>query len=187
MKGFGNSATWHAFWVQACEDNYSCLLSYSRWLTHKTDDAEGIVHNAVCKLLKLTPNPETIEDVTKYLHGSVRHAWFDRLREKKKMRTISLDDPVNVGLRNQLPAPEGGVMNSLDNEAYRRSLKIELRRLSPRERLLLKLFLYGYGCQEIAERLEENVHLISYELNAVRTKVRQRLTKGKAKTKKSGQ
>jgi RNA polymerase sigma factor (sigma-70 family) len=177
----------HDVWAQACEDNYSRLLSYSRWLTKNTDKAPGIVHDAVCKILKHTPDPATIEDKVNYLLRSVHNAWIDWVKEKDKIKTISLDDPDNEELRSQLVASERDIMIKLDDEAYRRALKIELRHLNRRERLLLKLFLYGYSCEEIAARLEVNARLISYELNAVKTKVRQRLTKAKAKTKESGQ
>ncbi len=186
MKGTSTINVRHAVWAQTCEDHYPRLLSYSRWLTKDTDEASGIVHNAVCKILNLTPAPETIEDKVNYLLRSVRNAWIDWLREKKRVTTISLDDPDNEELRAQLVAPEEDIMIKLDNEAYRRALMIELRRLNKRERLLLKLFLYGYSCQEISDRLDSNVRLISYELNALRTKVRQHLTKAKAKTKESG-
>lgn len=181
------SARYHAVWSQACEDSYPRLLSLSRWLTKNTDAAPDIVHDAVCKILKLIPDPTIIEDKVNYLLKSVRNAWLDRLKENNKVKSVSLDDPDNDELRSQLIAQERDVMIELDNETYRNLLRIELRRLNERERLLLKLFLYGFSCEEIAARLEANAPLISYELNAVRNKVRQRLIKIIERTKGPGQ
>jgi len=177
----------HAVWSQACEDSYPRLLSYSRWLTKNTDEASGIVHDAVCKILKLAPNPDAIGDKLNYLLKSVHNAWVDWVREKCKVKTISLDDSDNEELQSKLVAPERDFCIKIDNEVYRRALLVELKRLDKREKQVFTLFLCGFTCKEISDRLGANVPLITYELNKVRNKVHQRLIKGKGKTKGSGQ
>lgn len=184
MTRTGDLDAWREFWAQACETNYPRLLSHSRWLTKNNDEAPGIVHDAFCKILKLIPDPETVGDVAPYLKRSVRNAWVDWLKQNSKLKTISLDDPDNEELRSQLVARESDIMVKLDNETYRRALIVELRRLNEREKVLLKLFLEGYSCAEIGERLGENVKVVRCDLNAVRNKVYQRL---KAKENQKGQ
>jgi RNA polymerase sigma factor (sigma-70 family) len=174
-------------WAQVCEKNYPQLLSYARWLTRNPDQAPGIVHVAVCKVLKLAPPPEAIEDKRSYLVKAVRNAWFDKLKKGRNAPTISLDDPESQGeLRYQLTAPdrdpESDLCFRLDTENYRRAIRLEFRRLNEREKCLLKLHLQGYSCEEIATMLEEDVRLTRSDLNAVIAKVRYRLTKAKAKT-----
>ena len=60
-------------------------------------------------------------------------------------------------------------------EALQLGLKNERRRLNRRERDVFKLFLEGYTNDEIAARMNEDVRVINYELNAVWDKVRHRL------------
>lgn len=173
----------HAAWAQVCEEQYPRLLSYARWLTKNTDRAPGIVHEAVCKILDRSPDPERIKNKANYLLRVVYTTWIDRLREKKKATTISLDDPENEELRSKLAAPEIDVSSNFDNETYRKAIKLEFKRLNERERLLLELFLQDFTCDEIAARLHEDVRLTRSDLNAMRAKVRYRLMKALGKTK----
>jgi RNA polymerase sigma factor (sigma-70 family) len=176
----------HAFWEQAFTDNYPRLRSYARRLTGDTDEALCVTHDAVCKVLKSSPDPARIVNTIGYLFTSVHNAWADLLKTKSKAKTISLDDPDNEEIHSELVAPDRDICIEFDNETYRRALAVVIKRLNAREKLLLQYFLEGYTCPEIAEKLNEDERLTRSDLNALRIKVKSQLTKGKAKTKGSG-
>ncbi len=52
-----------------------------------------------------------------------------------------------------------------------------IRRLNKRESDVLARFLEGFSCVEIATQLHDDPRVISYELNALRTKVRYHMRK----------
>lgn len=187
MSGTVDQVARREFWADAFSENYPRLLSLSRWLTKNSDKAPDIVHDAACKVLNISPDPKTVGKVVPYLKKSVRNAFVDWVKRNNKDKTISLDDPNNEELRSQLVARESDVMVKLDNEALRRALTVQLKRLTDREKKLFILFLKGYSCAEIAAQLGEDVKVISYDLNAVRSKVYQRLKpKGRPKGQPDG-
>jgi RNA polymerase sigma factor (sigma-70 family) len=167
---------YRAVWLQACEDNYPRLRSYAWRLAGSGDVADDIANETVVKILRLLPNPEAIRNKLNYLLRSVHNTWVDWVKEKSQLKTISIDDPDNTEV-HAMAAPERDADIDAKNEALRLAVRIEMRRLTQRERDVLKLFLEGFTCDEIGTQLGEDSRVISYELNAVRTKVRYRLKK----------
>src|SRR5947209_3649261 len=165
-------ASYHYFWVQACEENYPRLLSYALRLARNAERAPGIVHDAVCKILSLAPNPANIRNTPlSYLMGAVHNAWVDRLKKEKRIKATSLDDPDNNEVQ-KIAAPERDISIELDNETYRRELNPRLARIrDPRKKRIYELYLKGYSCQEIADALNEDVRVIRSDLNVVRNGV----------------
>ena len=162
------------FWTQKVDEDYPRLNSYARHLC-RNDQASDLVHDVVYRVLKYAPDPKLIKNTTNYLLRAVRNAWFDRIRAAKKAELISYDDPSNEELRFALVATERDMSIDLDNERMRDAMKVVLRRLSPRERRLLTLYLEGLKCKEIAAELGEDARITSVDLNAVKSKVRYRI------------
>jgi RNA polymerase sigma-70 factor (ECF subfamily) len=166
-----------AFWAHSCEDNYPRMCSRAYRLAGNADDAAEIVQETMLKIFRLLPNPEAIENVVHYLLRAVRNTGVDWLRKKYQVKTVSIDDPNNKEVYT-MAAPERNVDLKVETEELRRAMAIELRRLNKRERDVFARFLEGFSCDEIATQLHDDPRVISYELNAIRTKVRYRLSKG---------
>lgn len=167
---------YQAVWTQSYVDNYQHLRSYALLLAKNHHVAEDIVQDTFIKILSLLPNPEEIEDKLNYLRRSVHNTWVDWWKRTNQLKTISIDDPHTREVY-ALAAPERGDSIEAETEAHRLMLQIELRRLNLRERAVLVKYLEGYKRNEIAAQLNEDARVISYELNAVRAKVRYRLNK----------
>jgi RNA polymerase sigma factor (sigma-70 family) len=172
-----------AFWSQACVDNYPRLRSYAWRLADNGDIAEDVVQDTVLKILRLVPNPETIGHKLNYLLRSVHNTWVDWLKEHDQFVTTSIDDPDNQEV-HAMAAPERDADIDAQTEAFRLAMQIELRRLNQREKDILERYLEGFACDEIAARMGEDVRVISYELNAIKTKVRYRVQRSFPKPKR---
>lgn len=160
-------------WAKVCADNYLRLRSYAWRLTHNSHAAEDLVQDTITKILRLVPDPEAVEDKLSYLLRSVHNTWLRWLKEKGRPEIISIDDPANKAVF-AIAAPQRDD-DAAEAESRRRMMLTQMRRLNERERGLLTLYLEGYKAGEIAAQLDEDVRVISYELNALRTKVRYRL------------
>lgn len=158
-------------WSQDYVNHYTRLHSYAWRLAGDGDAAGDIAQNAICKILKLVPNPDSVGDRLNYLLRSVHNAAMDWLKEKNRHKTISLDDPDNKEV-NAMPAPDRDADADAEMEKRRLVMSGMLRRLNERERNVFTLYLEGFDCSEIATRLSTDRRVISYELNAVRAKVR---------------
>jgi DNA-binding CsgD family transcriptional regulator len=87
----------------------------------------------------------------------------------------SLDDLQSQKALKNHPTVEPDVLRILENDELKAELRANQGPLTPREKQLLELHLEGYKCDEIADRLNEDVRLIRADLNAVRNKVHQRI------------
>jgi hypothetical protein len=106
------------------------------------------------------------------------------LKVERRVTTYSLDTPNKESFVDNIPTTEieQDILSLLENEKLRNSIKVNKGPLTEREDLLLTRHLEGYRCEEIAVEFNEDVRLISVDLNAVRNKVHYRLTKAKKKT-----
>lgn len=174
------------FWEKACVDFYLRLLSYARRLAYrKTYEAEDLVQATVCRSLYYSKNPEGIENPLGYLLRIMRNVAIDM--NKKNRLEVNLDDVQAGDPQNPRLVVEPEILRILKNEGFRQELKLKQGPLSPVERQLLKMLLEDLPENEIAARLMMSVACVKARVNALRTKLRYRLTKGKAKTKGSGQ
>lgn len=172
------------FWETTIEDFSERLASYARRLANgRAYDAEDLVQETACRALIYSRNPEEIRSPAGYLLRMMRNIWVDKWARENTANTESLEDLLANGRH---PTVEPVVQRVLENEELRSRMDAKQGPLSPREKTLLALYMRGYKCKDIAEELNENVRLTRSDLNAVKAKVRYRLTKAKAKTKASG-
>jgi RNA polymerase sigma factor (sigma-70 family) len=176
------------FWSATFADNYQGLVAYARQLAGGGEVGEDVTHDALIKILRLVPDPATVEDTFHYLKRSVHNAWADWLRQQGKIKTVSIDDPHNAAVLSVAAPDDDDDADEADEEddAYRLVLENELHRLSERERRLLELRLKGHKCRKIAEMLKEDVRITRHDLNKVWNRVHYHLIKGKVKVKGAG-
>ena len=163
------------FWEQTCVALYERLTSYaSRLANGKSYNAADLVQETVARVLSYPPNPEQIANPLSYLLTVLRNVWSSSWREQHTAETESLEPLISTGALDHL-AVEPDVFRILKNEELLKQLSVRKGRLSPREELLLNLYLQGLSCKEIAALLNDNQRLISADLNALLTKLRYRL------------
>ena len=173
------------FWEKACVDFMQRLIACALKLANgRSYDAEDLVQGTVCRALSYAKDPQEVKSPLGYLLSIMRSIWINEWRKAHTADTESLDELLSAKPDDRLhrqvePAVEPEAERFLENEEYRAELKANMGRLTPREKQLLRLYLEGYNCKEIAAKLNEDVRLIRSDLNAVRTKVRLRLMKGK--------
>ena len=78
------------------------------------------------------------------------------------------------------PAIDPDALRILENNELRAEMRANQGPLTSRENLLLRSYLEGYTCKEIAIKWNEDVRRVRSDLNAVRTKVRGRLIRARA-------
>lgn len=166
------------YWTKACEDFMQRLIAYAMRLANgRSYDADDLVQETVLHALNCSKDPGEVRNPLGYLLRMMRNIWITSWRKDGTAVTESWDEIQNTkALKNQpTVAPE--VFRILKNEELAKSMRGILGTLGPREKSLLKLYLEGYKCNEIAEILNEDVRLTRSDLNAVRTKVQQRIKK----------
>jgi RNA polymerase sigma factor (sigma-70 family) len=180
----GGHTQYSPFWGKTLEDFHERLMSYARRLANgRVYDAEDLLQETACRTLIYSPNPGTIRNPLSYLLRMMRNIWIDKWARENTANVESLEDLINSGRH---PIVEPVVQRVLENEELRVEMGAKQGPLTPREKLLLELYLRGYKCKDIADKLNENVRLTRSDLNAVKAKVRYRLTKAKAKATTSG-
>jgi RNA polymerase sigma factor (sigma-70 family) len=178
------TARHRAIWAQVCQDLYQRLILRARRLTNdRLSDAEDLVQETVCRVLIYPSNPMEVRTPLGYLLRMMRNIWIDQWVKEKRENTDSLDDILS-GTRH--PTVESDVLRILENEELNDQMSSKLVGLTSREKLLLQLHLEGYKCKDIADTLNEDARITRSDLNAVRAKLRYRLTKANAKTSVSG-
>jgi RNA polymerase sigma-70 factor (ECF subfamily) len=184
MSADGRDKSEHArdLWSQDYATHRPRLHAYAWRLTGDSAAAEDVVQNVILKILRLTPDPESVADKLGYLLRSVHNASMDWLKKQSRITTVILDRRE----WQEMVAPERNADAEAENDEYRLAVSVVMRRLTKREKTLLTLFLEGYMCEEIAGRMNEDKRAISYDLNAVRTKVRYQLQKRLGLTKPQG-
>jgi RNA polymerase sigma factor (sigma-70 family) len=173
-----------SFWVKTLEDSNERLKSYARRLANgRAYDVEDLLQETICRALTYSPDPREIKSPLSYLLRMMRNSWIDRWKKENSANVESLEDLLNSG---QHPTVEPVVQRMLESRELQHEMAAKQGPLTPREKLLLELYLKGLKCQDIADRLDENVRLTRSDLNAVKAKVRYRLMKARAKATASG-
>jgi len=177
MTSAQDNNLFRTLWVQVYEDFYSRLNNAAHRLANgNLSDAEDLMQETIYRALLYPRDPATVENPLSYLLRIMRNAWRDKWVKENTAHTDSLDDILsNEALSKKLPTIELEVLSILENEELQDQMMRNIGRLTSRERLLLDLHLQGYNSSEIASQLNEDVRLIRYDLNAVRSKVRYRL------------
>jgi RNA polymerase sigma factor (sigma-70 family) len=174
-------------WAQACEENNRYLTSYARRLANgNLADADDLVQETIFRVMVHACNPSQINNVIAYLRRVMHNAWTNKRMKERRESTDSLDDSLTRRTLENQPAIDSDVLQILENQEFQKDFELRKGPLKTREMRILELYLSGYKCKEIATELKEDKHVISAELNAVRTKVRYRL-KIKSKTREIDQ
>lgn len=175
-----------AFWAAAYVEHYKRLYAMARRLLTGGNhaEAEDAVSEAFVRAMTYAKDPEAIANLFAYLWITVKRVWISKCRKEGALNMESLDELLATG---QHPMVDAQALRILETMEFEKALEVRSGPLTPRENQLLELHLRGYSCDEMALLLGEDVRLVRSDLNAVRAKVRYRLTKGRAKTKGSGQ
>jgi RNA polymerase sigma factor (sigma-70 family) len=173
------------FWEKTCEDFKERLTAQAlRFTNGRIHDAEDLVQGTICRILTYPRNPEKVNSPIAYLLRIMRNLWSTNWRKKGSANMESLDELLSQETqqkqrRNVEPAIEPDALRILENSELMAEMRVKKGPLTHREGLLLALHLEGYTCKEIAAKWNEDVRLVRSDLNAVRTKVRNRLIKAK--------
>ena len=186
-KGSVTSLNRHRpFWEKACEDLKERLTVNALRLTNgKVYDAEDLLQGTFCRILMYPRNPEKVRTPIAYLLTIMRNIWKDKWRKERTAKMESWDqlrsqEAHEKGRAIAEPAVDPDALRILENNELRAEMRANQGPLTPREELLLALYLKGYTCKEIAIKCNADVRLVRSSLNAVRTKVRGRLIRARA-------
>jgi RNA polymerase sigma factor (sigma-70 family) len=164
------------YWTRACEEFMQRLIAYALKLANgKSYDADDLVQETVLHALSCSKDPKEVKNPLGYLLRTMRNIWITKWHKEGTDSTDSLDELQQTKTLKNHPTVAPEVFRILENEELLKAMRVLLRNLAPREKSLLKLYLRGYKCDEIARFLEEDVRLTRSDLNAVRTKVQQRI------------
>jgi RNA polymerase sigma factor (sigma-70 family) len=164
------------YWTKACEDFLQRLIAYALRLANgRSCDADDLVQETRLHALSCSKDPREVKNPLGYLLRIMRNIWITKWHKEGTAHTESLDELQNTMTLKNHPTVAPEVFRILENEELVQAVRIMLGTLLPREKSLLKLYLEGYKCHEIARILEEDERLTRSDLNAVKTKVRQRI------------
>lgn len=168
-------------WALACEENCQRLASYARHLANgNIADADDLVQETFFRVLDHGCNPSRIENLVGYMMKVMHNAWTNKRVKERRVSTESLDDLITRSALKNEPTINPDVLQILENQDFQRDFNVRKGQLTVHEIEILELYLAGYKCQEIADKLNEDKRIISVRLNAVKSKVRYRLkSKGK--------
>lgn len=164
------------YWTKACEDFMQRLIAYALRLANgRSYDADDLVQETVLHALNCSKDPSEVKNPLGYLLRIMRNIWITGWHKEGAVKAESLDELQNTKALKNHPTVAPEVFRILKNEELVKAMRVILRTLAPREKNLLKLYLEGYKCNEIADILAEDVRITRSDLNAVRTKVQQRI------------
>lgn len=165
-------------WWQTALGLYQVLLSHARRISGNVFDAEDLVHETVCRVIRYPRDPNTLANPLSYLICIMKRVWLDRIVYEASRPTDSLDDPLKAqALEKQLPTIESEAFHTVEIQELREALDVLAGPLSSREWELLRMRLEGMTCEEIAEQWGEHVKVITYDWNALKAKVKYRVLK----------
>lgn len=167
------------YWTQVCEDFMQRLIAYAlRLVNGRTYDADDLVQETIYRALLYSRNPQDITNPLGYLLRMMRNIWVTKWRKENSANMDSLETLQNTKSWKNHPTVAPEVLRHLENEQLAKLLRILLKPLNAREKRLLVLYLKGYNCKEMAQILTEDVRLTRSDLNAVKSKVHQRIKRG---------
>ena len=160
-----------------------CALAARVLTKGNAEDAEDLVSEAFRRAMTYVKNTAAIESVYAYLWMVVKRLSYSKPTGANSFSMINLDD---LAEDEQHPSVEPTAESDLETRELFDRLYANLGPLTPREMLLLKLFLSGYTPKEAAAQLDEDVRITRVDINALKAKLRYRLQKGRAKTTRQG-
>jgi RNA polymerase sigma factor (sigma-70 family) len=173
------------YWTKVCEDFMQRLIAYALRLANgRAYDAEDLVQETICRALVYSKNPEEIKNPLGYLLRIMRNIWITKWRKENTANMESLDTLQNTKTLKNHPTVAPEVFRILENEELAESLRVLPGPLTTREKLLLGLYLKGYNCKEMGQILNEDARVTRSDLNAVRSKVHQRIKRGNKRPEK---
>ena len=177
MKEGDHTANPHAlYWTKVCEEFMQRLIAYAlRLVNGRSYDADDLVQETLLHALHCSKDPAEVKQPVGYLLRIMRNIWITKWRDEHAANTTSLDELQDTKATKNHPTEDPVVFRILENQEFVEAMRIILISLNPREKSLLKLYLQGYNCGEIAEIMIEDVRVTRSDLNAVRTKVQQRI------------
>lgn len=174
------------FWEKAFNRYSGPLCSRARRVLTggNAESAEDAVSEAFYRAILYAKEPETIANLFGYLWVIVKRVWFAKVLPESSVVMVRLDDLTE----GEQPL---SVVPSAEQEVLRKELSDWLIAnrglLNPREEVLFRLFyVEGYTPTEIAAELKEDMRLTRVDLNALKAKLRYRLQRAMAKTKRQG-
>jgi RNA polymerase sigma factor (sigma-70 family) len=163
-------------WVQTYEENSQRLASYARHLARgNIADADDLIQETICRVLHHGSNASRIENLFSYMLKVMQNAWISKRMKECQVSTESLDDLIARRALKKEPVINPEVLQVLENQDFQRAFNASKGKLSVPEKEILSLYLAGYTCDEIADKLKEDEQIIRMRINAVKSKVRYRL------------
>jgi RNA polymerase sigma factor (sigma-70 family) len=166
-------------WEAVIERHYQKLIHYAYRLTGNSVEAEDIVHEAVCRVLKMDVTSIKVKSTYSYLRKVAKNVFVDKLYKEKVEQHVSLDDRQHKDIHDQLF--DGTASQVLEDSIHYRELmsslpvRILLAGLSEREVKLLSMnAVEEMRAEEIADVLNEDVYKVRYELNRLYARIRYR-------------
>jgi RNA polymerase sigma factor (sigma-70 family) len=177
MKEGDHTANQHAlYWTKVCEEFMQRLIAYAMRLANgRSYDADDLVQETVLHALNCSKDPTEVKKPVGYLLRIMRNIWITKWHDEHTANTESLDELQDLKATKNHPTEDPLVFRILENQEFAEAMRVILISLNPREKSLLKLYLQGYKCDEIAQIMIEDVRVTRSDLNAVRTKVQQRI------------
>lgn len=168
-----------AFWLEICEKSILILIAYARKLANGREyDAEDLVQETRCRALAASKDPAKIKKTPlAYLKGIMRNAWIDKWKQENAPNMVSIEHPEGSAKQKDIGV-QPAFPRLLESAEAKEKLRPRMGRLTPREKILLKLHLEDNNCKEIANILGEDVRITRSDLNAVRNKVSYRMKVG---------
>jgi DNA-directed RNA polymerase specialized sigma24 family protein len=127
------------------------------------------------RALNCSKDPAEVKKPVGYLLRIMRNIWISKWQDEHTANTESLDEYQDTKATKNHPIVDPVVFRILENQEFAEAMRVILISLNPREKSLLKLYLQGYKCDEIAKIMIEDVRVTRSDLSAVRTKVQQRI------------
>lgn len=137
--------------------------------------AEDLLQDTLVRVLKYSPDLSAIRKPLYYLGRTLKNVWIDRWRGKKDLKMESLDSTDGESIVREQAVVQPSILRDLENEDLRNAVRNAMRGIPAVEEKVFKLFLKGYNCIEIGEKIGKDEHYSAYILNKVRSKIRYRL------------
>lgn len=169
----------HSTWEDFFMESLRLMYAYAYRLTRrKADYAEDLVQDTIVKILQ---SGCKISELNKpplaYVRRTMLNTWIDRIRRAKRAHLESLDDLSNLKLQKELPVHDPVVQRNFENKELLETITPKIGPLSSDEMRLFKLACQGLNCEEMSERLSEDVRITRANFNALKAKLRYRAKK----------
>ncbi|HEX8267389.1 MAG TPA: RNA polymerase sigma factor [Pyrinomonadaceae bacterium] len=156
-------------------EHYKRLKVYALRLSNgNASDAEDLVQETFYRLWLHKMKLGKLKNLKGYLFTVLKNIWIDKWKEQ--LHAVSLEElQLDEEWQNCEPVAEPIIPEKLEDEENIAMIKAQFGELKPREKLLLELHLEGMSVKEIADKLDEDKRLTSWDLNKVKSKVYYRL------------